>query len=383
MIFASGDITEFMSIDLTTIIATLLNTLILFLILKHFLFDKVNKVIKDRQEEIQASYLENDGSVLLTITCTGDLTIGGDSRKRTDIFNDELKKQGGDINFTMRNIRDILLADDLTLVNFEGTLTESTYIPSNKKNNDFLFSAPPSYVTMLSDNGIEAAALENNHSMDHGQDAYEDTQAALEGAGIVWSNSEHLGVIEVKGIQVAMLSYLCIDRYDQLWDKVPADIAEAKAKYPIVIVSFHWGYELDYYPGDHKHNPNNQLKMGRLAVDSGADLVIGNHSHRFNPIEYYNGAYICYSLGNFCFSGNKKPSDMTSYLFQTRFRIREDGVENEGFRIIPIRISSRKERNDFTPTPLTEELSIDNMLSTLMENGRKLDYAVEEYPLSW
>jgi F-type H+-transporting ATPase subunit b len=56
MIFASGDITEFMSIDLTTIIATLLNTLILFLILKHFLFDKVNKVIKDRQEEIQASY---------------------------------------------------------------------------------------------------------------------------------------------------------------------------------------------------------------------------------------------------------------------------------------------------------------------------------------
>ena len=56
MIFASGDITDFMSIDLTTIIATLLNTLILFLILKHFLFDKVNKVIKDRQEEIRASY---------------------------------------------------------------------------------------------------------------------------------------------------------------------------------------------------------------------------------------------------------------------------------------------------------------------------------------
>ena len=56
MIFASGDITDFMSIDLTTIIATLLNTLILFLILKHFLFDKVNKVIDDRQKEIQDSY---------------------------------------------------------------------------------------------------------------------------------------------------------------------------------------------------------------------------------------------------------------------------------------------------------------------------------------
>ena len=56
MIFASGDITEFMSIDLTTIIATLLNTLILFLVLKHFLFDKVNKVVDERQKEIKESY---------------------------------------------------------------------------------------------------------------------------------------------------------------------------------------------------------------------------------------------------------------------------------------------------------------------------------------
>lgn len=56
MIFASGDITDFMSIDLTTIIATLLNTLILFLVLKHFLFNKVNKVVDERQKEIQDSY---------------------------------------------------------------------------------------------------------------------------------------------------------------------------------------------------------------------------------------------------------------------------------------------------------------------------------------
>ena len=46
MVLAAGDVTEFLSIDLTTIIATLLNTLILFLVLKHFLFDKVNKVIE-------------------------------------------------------------------------------------------------------------------------------------------------------------------------------------------------------------------------------------------------------------------------------------------------------------------------------------------------
>lgn len=329
------------------------------------------------QELVEKPIYEADGSVLITLTATGDFTIGGDSRKSADIFEDELKKQGGDINFTMRNVRDILLDDDLTIVNFEGTLTDSTYVPANKRENQFLFSAPPSYVSMLSDNGVEAVSLENNHIMDHGEEAYIDTQNALDGAGISWSNSTTLGVIEVKGVQIAMLSYLCIDRYESLWNKVPEDIAAAKAQYPIVIVSFHWGNEKDYAP------TNNQIKMGRLAVDAGADLVLGHHSHRLNPIEQYKGVYICYSLGNFCFSGNNKPADMTSFMFQTRFRVRDGEVSNEGFRIIPIRISSTKEYNDFAPTPLTDDTSIDSVLTTLKTNGRKLDYAVEEYPLDW
>ena len=325
----------------------------------------------------EPSIYEPDGSVLITITATGDFTIGGDSRKGNNIFDNELQRQNGDINFTMRNVRDILMSDDLTIVNFEGTLTTTTYVPSNKKENQFLFSAPPEYVSMLSQNGIEAVALENNHVMDHGEDAYQETINTLVYEGIEYSNSTHMGVIEVKGVPIAMLSYLCIDRYDQLWDKVPLDIEAAKAQYPVVIVSFHWGNELDYSPTD------NQVKMGRLAVDSGADLVLGHHSHRMNPIEQYKGVYICYSLGNFCFSGNNKPSDMTSFIFQTRFRVLNGVVSNEGFRIIPIRISSRTDRNDFIPTPLTKDTAIDSVLKTLKENGRKLDYAVETYPLEW
>ncbi len=172
---------------------------------------------EDNEAEEKSIY-EADGSVLITITATGDFTIGSDSRKRTSIFNDEFVKRGKDLNFTMRNIRDLLVEDDLTIVNFEGTLTESKYIPSNKKNNEFLFSAPPSYVSMLSDNSIEAVSLENNHVMDHGEDAYIETQQTLEQAGIVWSNSETRGVITVKGVQICMLSYLCIDRSQKLYN---------------------------------------------------------------------------------------------------------------------------------------------------------------------
>ena len=345
------------------------------------IFINPEEAVNAETGEAVPSIYEADGSILITITGTGDFTVGGDSRKSSNIWDKELDRHDGDFQFALKNIRDVLAQDDLTIVNFEGTLTESTYVPSSKRNNEFLFSAPPEYVAMLTENSIEAVSLENNHVLDHGEDVYTETQTHLSNAGVIWSGDGEIGVHEVKGIQIAMLSYLCIDRYDQLWDKVPAEIMAAKELYPIVIVNFHWGNELDYAP------TKNQIKMGRLAVDAGADLVLGHHSHRIQPIEQYKGVYICYSLGNFCFAGNSKPSDMTSYLFQTKFRIKEDEngreISNEGFIIIPIRISSRTDRNDFIPTVLTKESTIDAILSTLKEHGRKLDYAVDKYPLAW
>lgn len=345
----------------------------------------IEELIEETVPEETPGLFESDGSTVITITCTGDFTIGGDNYHHKDIFSKVLKAHNGDINFTMRNVRDLLTADDLTLVNFEGTLTDTKYVPDRKKENSFLFNISPEYVSVLPDNGIEAVSLENNHVMDHGDEGYEETKETLRNAGVVYSTSEEIGVFDAKGIQVAMLSYLCIDRYDKpvgeyanLYEKVAADIAATKQMYPLVIVSFHWGNELDYIPTER------QIRMGRLAVDSGADLVIGNHSHRMNPIELYKGVYICYSLGNFCFAGNKKPKDMNSFLFQTRFRMTKSGeITNTGFRIIPIRITSVKDTNDFTPTPVTDPRKQTDIINVLKDNGKKLEYAVAEYPLEW
>lgn len=343
--------------------------------------------IIDPEEGEELGIVETDGSRTITVTCTGDLTIGGDNyHKKGKKFYDELKKNDNNISFTMANVRDIFRHDDLTLVNFEGTFTDTKYVPDKKKGNDFLFNISPEYVTVLTDNYIEAVSLENNHVLDHGDEGYEDTINTLTEAGIKYSNSKEIGVYSVDGTDIAMLSYLCIDRYDKpvgnyanLYEKVAADIQYTKQLYPIVIVSFHWGNELDYIPTER------QKKMGRLAVDSGADLVIGHHSHRMNPIEEYNGVYICYSLGNFCFSGNDKPSDMNSYLFQTRFRVAKNGeITNTGFRIIPIRITSLKDKNNYVPTPITDDSKIEGIINTLKDNGRKyLEYPVSDYPLEW
>ena len=111
--------------------------------------------------------------------------------------------------------------------------------------------------------------------------------------------------------------------------------------------------------------------------------MLGHHSHRINPIECYQGRYIVYSLANCSFAGNSKPSDMFTFIFQTCFRIKDGQIIGNPFRIIPCRISSRKDYNDFAITPLTDQSNITTILNTMKNNSKNLDYAVSSYPLEW
>lgn len=320
-----------------------------------------------------------DGSILLTMSFTGDMTIGSNVQSSgTSIFEKELKKQDGDINFPFRNVTELLHADDLTMVNFEGTLTTAGRNP-DKRNNDFLFRADPSYASMLPDGGVDTVSLENNHVLDMGQEGLAETKRVLVEAGIPYASEDEPAILTVKGVKIGSLAYQTFGgRHDELIEKVPGDIQALRDQdCQIVIVSYHWGAEKDYAPND------NQVRLGRATIDAGADLVVGHHSHRINPIEYYNGRYICYSLGNFSFAGNKKPDDMATFIFQIRMRIRDGVVTSEAIKIIPCRISSRTDYNDFAPTPYTKDTNIEAVLRTLKQNGKNLDYALQDYPLKW
>ncbi len=125
--------------------------------------------------------------------------------------------------------------------------------------------------------------------------------------------------------------------------------------------------------------------LGHAAVDAGADLVLGHHSHRINPIECYNGKYIVYSLANCSFAGNHKPDDMFTFIFQTRFRVRNGEIVGNPFRIIPCRISSRKDYNDFVITPLTDASNINTIMLSLTnrENNKKIADPITDYPMEW
>ena len=329
--------------------------------------------------------VQEDGSVIVTISATGDVTIGGDTRKSgKSIFDKQLEKEPSGLSFPMENVADLFAADDMTIDNFEGTLTTT----KSATGNTYSFAAPPEYVQVLTSGNIEAVSLENNHIMDHGAAGYADTCQTLENNGIVYSG--HLGsaiYTTDTGVSIGMLSYQTFNgNYPAIYNAIEGDIAALRsAGCQLVIVSYHWGEEKDYLPNER------QVPLGRATIDAGADLVIGHHSHRINPIEEYNGKYICYSLGNFSFAGNIKPDDMDTFIFQQRFRVYPDGrAQNEGFRIVPCSISSQESVNDFKPTP-KEGDAAQAVVDRLLELGAKLEKtykstgvtAVESYPTQW
>lgn len=332
-------------------------------------------------EPTVAPVLQPDGSVILTLTAVGDVTIGRNvQHSGTSIFEKELKKQDNDINFIFKNVKDIFENDDVTIANFEGVLADDYSIPSEKRENSYLFLGPTSYGQVLPDNSVEMVTIENNHIGDFGKDGIESTAQVMEENGVAWANMEHMAVYEAQGLQIALLAYQTLNQpftSEELKYIVADDIEEAKKTSDLVVIYFHWGNELDYAPR------SNQVMLGRAAIDAGADLVLGSHSHRINPIECYEGRYIVYSLANCSFAGNNKPSDMYTFIFQTQFKVKDGEILKNNFRIIPCRISSRKDYNDFAITPLTETTNIDTVINTLKSAGKDLEYAVESYPLDW
>ena len=282
--------------------------------------------------------------VSLTLSVVGDCTLGTDETFDYDTsLNAYYENYGAD--YFLQNVRSIFSADDLTIANFEGTLTDS----DEREDKTFAFKAPASYASILSGSSVEAVNTANNHSHDYGDQGFDDTLAALDDAGIVHFGYDETAVMDIKGIKVGMVGiyelYDHLDREQQLKDniaKVQADGAQ------LIVVIFHWGNETETVPD------SNQTTLGRMAIDLGADLVCGHHPHVLQGIETYKGKNIVYSLGNFCFGGNSSPSDMDTMIYQQTFTIDADGVKNDNVtNIIPCSISSAAYDgyNNYQPTP--------------------------------
>ena len=306
---------------------------------------------KDNSQKASSDSQNTDSSnatvsspVSLTLSVVGDCTLGTDETFDYDTsLNAYYENYGAD--YFLQNVKDIFSTDDLTIANFEGTLTDS----DEREDKTFAFKAPASYASILTGGSVEAVNTANNHSHDYGDQSFDDTLAALDDAGIVHFGYDETAVMNVKGIKVGLVGiyelYDHLEREQQLKDniaKVKADGAQ------LIVVIFHWGNETETVPD------SNQTTLGRIAIDEGADLVCGHHPHVLQGIETYKGRNIVYSLGNFCFGGNSSPSDMDTMIYQQTFTIDADGVKKDNVtNIIPCSISSAAYDgyNNYQPTP--------------------------------
>lgn len=305
--------------------------------------DNSQKASSDSQNT-DSSNATVSSPVSLTLSVVGDCTLGTDETFDYDTsLNAYYENYGAD--YFLQNVKDIFSADDLTIANFEGTLTDS----DEREDKTFAFKAPASYASILTGGSVEAVNTANNHSHDYGDQSFNDTLAALDDAGIVHFGYDETAVMDVKGIKVGLVGiyelYDHLEREQQLKDniaKVKADGAQ------LIVVIFHWGNETETVPD------SNQTTLGRIAIDEGADLVCGHHPHVLQGIETYKGRNIVYSLGNFCFGGNSSPSDMDTMIYQQTFTIDADGIKKDNVtNIIPCSISSAAYDgyNNYQPTP--------------------------------
>lgn len=223
----------------------------------------------------------------------------------------------------LSNVSYITSSADVAIVNLEAPVTTRGKPISAEKAR--LFRQHPYALTALANAGIDIFMLANNHILDYGPEGLMDTLKEIEqhklagsGAGLKEQEARRGIVMQfdftephLSSLKVGLLSYMEMYKdYTEKYrffsgpnspgvaalteDSLRQDIKSMRPLVDVLIVSPHWG-------DDYKPVRQLQSYFGRLAIDLGADAVIGHHSHSHQIVEIYKGRPILYSIGNFVF----------------------------------------------------------------------------------
>lgn len=275
----------------------------------------------------------------VTILFGGDVTL--------DWGYHELVPQAyDDPGWPFHRLKTLIDEADVFMLNCENPITER----EDPQDKQFTFQMDPRLIEAFTEGGVDIVTLANNHIMDHGPVGLEDTLNILDdngiahvGAGMDLTGARYPALLNAGGRRIAFLAY---GNYSPAGADKPGvayrypryisqDVRAAKQYLgaDIIVVNFHWGVELEPEPTERDR------KLAYLAIDSGADIVVGHHPHVVQPVEIYKGKVIAFSLSNFIFGGNsKRPKD--SILLKVT--VSPDGmIEHE---VIPIRIFPEETR---------------------------------------
>ncbi len=285
-------------------------------------------------------------------TGTARICIGGDTSIDSE-FADAANKWG--VDYPWKEVTEVFSGADLAIVNLETCVSERG---TSEKREGYGFRTPPEMLEGFVNAGIDMVNLANNHTRDFGYDALTDTFEYLSnygidyfGAGINKEQAEGLVIKTVNGVKIGFAGcnyvYLTndcaaaedhagINMVYKMSDERTAAFLEKIKEYDtqcdVLIVFMHAGTEEVFEVNSY------QKKLAHALVDSGVDIVVGAHPHTLQPIEFYNGKPIFYSIGNLIFWHIDDDIDGLTCIFDIT-------VDKDGFKSLklhPLFIKSYK-----------------------------------------
>lgn len=311
-----------------------------------------------------------------TVSMVGDCTLSASPDKLAWGIGYQMTV-GDDYAYPFANTVDLLDDDYLTIANLECCLSNNSYSSIEQ----FTFLSKADYAQILQNGSVEFVTLANNHTLDFGEGAYNDTKAALDAVDIRYAGENEIYVYETEGgLKLGLfclynrltgnaMSILSADQQKKLAEDSKKMIDEAVAKLKAegaeyTIACLHMGTEGNYETTDV------QLELCRYAIDAGFGSVYCTHAHRLQPAELYGDGIIFYGLGNWSFGGHTNPgngSDPASYdtgIAQITIKRVGASAVLDSYNFIPCSISSAidpesgipnaNSLNNYQPTPYVE-----------------------------
>lgn len=233
----------------------------------------------------------NDPSRIRTLLVTGDvIPARGVNYYAT---------QRHDFLWPFRPTADYTRNADVTYINLETPLFAGCTVDPNS---GFTFCGDGRFADGLTFMGAKVVNLANNHTSNYGAQGILLTEQLLQQHGMQVSGEGPVAVVDVRGIKFGFIGFNGVGRAIDR-QAVQQGIAYARQRADVVVVQFHWGkeYERQPMPDPHVPTPDDPVEIGHLAIDWGADIVIGNHPHWYQGVEVYHGKLITYAHGNFVF----------------------------------------------------------------------------------
>ena len=284
----------------------------------------------------------------IRLTFAGDVTLGSEEYLREKDFSLVSFAEREGYSYFFENVRELFSKDDLTIVNLEGVLSDSN--DGENKEKTYRFRGNPEYTQILTSGSVEMVNLANNHTMDFGERGYLDTKSALTQDSILFFGGRETTIFEKNGIRIAFLglSYTEENRTEKEWIKEEIRRLKKEENVNAVVFCYHGGREYS------EARTQKQVDIAKLAVNAGADLVIMHHPHVVQGMSIFNNRSVCYSLGNFCFGGNKNVRAIESLVVAATLSFSDDGEYlGQQIDLYPAHISGTQPRTNYQPLLVT------------------------------